>query len=60
MPSVWFVAKNKNISHGGENDVKKHIKINNHQQTGKSVSSSKKMDIFLIGFFCNNEIRMFI
>lgn len=27
-----------NISHGGVNGVKKHIKTSNHQQAGKSAS----------------------
>lgn len=37
-----------NISHGGENDVKKHIKTIKHQQTCKSACLSKKMDNFFV------------
>lgn len=35
-----------NISHGGENGVKKHIKTSNHQQPGKSACLSEKIDNF--------------
>lgn len=48
MQSVWFVGVDFNISHGGENDIKKHIKTTKHQQACTSACSSKKMDNYFV------------